>query len=39
MGTTGNIFAIKFDPTTLAWYDELDNTARILIDIVYEGGL
>ena len=39
MNSLGHIFAIRFDSETLAWYDAPDNTARILIDIVYEGGV
>ena len=35
----GHIYSIKFDPTTLASYDKENSTARILIDIVYEGGI
>ena len=38
-GGLGNIFAIKFDPSTLAWYDEEGSVERILIDIVFEGGV
>jgi hypothetical protein len=35
----GHIYSIKFDPTTLARYNKENSTARILIDIVYEGGI
>lgn len=36
----GNIFAIKFDGTTLDKYDNPANSnARLLIDIVFEGGV
>lgn len=38
-GGLGNIFAIRFDPTTLAWYDVDGTSNRILIDIVFEGGV
>lgn len=37
MGNLGHIYSIKFDKETLNWYE--NNTARILIDIVYEGGI
>jgi hypothetical protein len=39
MQNMGHIYSIRFDPTTLAWYEGVDSTARILIDIVYEGGI
>ena len=39
MGKLGHIFAIRFDAETLVWYDAPGNTARILIDIVFEGGV
>lgn len=39
MNNCGHIFAINFDPTTLEWYEGADNSAHILIDIVYEGGV
>ena len=35
----GHIFAIRFDPDSLARYNEPNNTERILIDIVFEGGV
>ena len=36
----GNIFSIRFDKDTLEWYDQPENSnARILIDIVFEGGI
>ena len=38
LGNVGNIHAIRFDKTSLDRYDAAGSTARILIDIVYEGG-
>lgn len=35
----GSIYAIRFDPETLSWYDVEGSVNRILIDIVYEGGV
>ena len=37
LGESGLIHAIKFDSTTLNTYD--DNNNKLLIDIVYEGGV
>ena len=38
-GGLGNIFAIRFDSVTLDWYDAVGTSNRILIDIVFEGGV
>ena len=35
----GSIHAIQFDEETLSWYDEEDKEDRLIIDIIYEGGV
>ena len=35
----GHIYSIRFDKNSLAEYDKEDNEDRILIDIMYEGGM
>lgn len=34
----GRIYAIRFDEESILEYDKADNTDRLLIDIIYEGG-